>query len=333
MKAKAMVMHMTPARYEDIEAQLIRIFSAILFAPIIQIIQAKNPALGKELANSGELEKALRTGRIQWHGGIFSGTFNARISKELSELGATWDKRMKVYRMDNPPAWVRAAAALYTMTATQTHEEIKRALNEMQESLERRIAENPLDAEPTVKQLQMDFKPSAEALRISPTLAPDSIQRLADGYSNNMKLWIKTWSEDQIKALRQVVEKNALAGNRFDTLVDEIKMKYSTTEAKAKFLARQETALFSARFRQERFGEAGVTHYKWSTSHDSRVRPTADTHGKARLNDHRDLDGEIFAYANPPIVNKANGKRANPGQDWNCRCIDIPILTPLEVAA
>ena len=40
---------------------------------------------------------------------------------------------------------------------------------------------------------------------------------------------------------------------------------------------------------------------------------------------HKDLDGKIFEFANPPITNE-KGDRNNPGEDWQCRCEAIPIV-------
>lgn len=60
----------------------------------------------------------------------------------------------------------------------------------------------------------------------------------------------------------------------------------------------------------------GVTEYVWSTSDDERTRP-----------DHKALDGKRFAYADPPVSNKTTGTRANPGEDYGCRCVAIPVIS------
>ena len=54
---------------------------------------------------------------------------------------------------------------------------------------------------------------------------------------------------------------------------------------------------------------AGITKYKWSTSRDGSVRP-----------EHKTNNGKIFNWDRPPA------KTGNPGFDYNCRCVAIPIL-------
>ncbi len=65
----------------------------------------------------------------------------------------------------------------------------------------------------------------------------------------------------------------------------------------------------------------GILEYRWSTSKDERVR-----------HDHKALDTKIFSFASPPVTNLKTGARNNPGCDFGCRCIAIPIFrdTPAE---
>jgi SPP1 gp7 family putative phage head morphogenesis protein len=53
----------------------------------------------------------------------------------------------------------------------------------------------------------------------------------------------------------------------------------------------------------------------WSTSHDRRVRDS-----------HKELNGRVFTWDNPPIVDPARGRRAHPGQDYGCRCVAVPVM-------
>jgi SPP1 gp7 family putative phage head morphogenesis protein len=59
---------------------------------------------------------------------------------------------------------------------------------------------------------------------------------------------------------------------------------YGVGQRKAKFLARQETALLMSKFHEQRYKEIGVTKYIWSTSNDGdRVR-----------DDHKVLNNKVF---------------------------------------
>jgi uncharacterized protein with gpF-like domain len=46
---------------------------------------------------------------------------------------------------------------------------------------------------------------------------------------------------------------------------------------------------------------------------------------------HRELgamseSGTVFKYSEPPIVDVRTGRRANPGEDFQCRCTANPII-------
>jgi SPP1 gp7 family putative phage head morphogenesis protein len=95
-----------------------------------------------------------------------------------------------------------------------------------------------------------------------------------------------------------------------------IRNEYNVTRNRAKFLSRQETSLLVSKYREENYREAGIVYYRWSTSNDQRVR-----------HDHRELNGNIFRFDEPPVVDQKSGRRGNPGEDFSCRCIAIPLLS------
>lgn len=307
------------ADFADMETQLRAIFFRLLFEPLARVVAAANPQT-MELANSpaDTLRKAIESGKIQYSLGIFSGAFTADISRALRAIGAAFDARKKVYSMPaaDVPAWVSASSGVYQNRAAAAHEAARRKLDEIQANLADLVRTNRVSAGATVSRISAGFKASAKSLEVLPRITEASQKNLAEQYSTNMELWIKNFTEDMIAELREDVEDNALQGYRFDKLIDKIRDRSYVSVNKARFLARQETALFMSQYRRERFSEAGVTRYRWSTSRDGRVRDA-----------HKDLDGTIQLYSQPPIVDPRTGRRANPGQDFNCRCLDLPILS------
>lgn len=307
---------LTASYFIDVEKQLRRIFYDILFRPLLDVLQGAT-AQAPELLNVKEtwIVDALRTGRIQYSNGIFSGEFSAAISKALRRLGAAFDPRSRIYRIEpsRVPAWVVAEAAAYAMKAKGIHEELQRVLNETQSHLESLVYDHSVNPTKSIDAIDQGFKKAAAHLNVSPRLTPQAREELKKEYTNNMSIWIDKFSKEEIQALRQRVEINATQGYRFDRLIASIKNRFSVSENKATFLARQETSLFLSKFREKRFKDAGFVKYRWSDSHDARVRP-----------DHRHLNGRIFFYDDPPIVDQATGQRGNPGQAYGCRCVDIP---------
>lgn len=77
---------------------------------------------------------------------------------------------------------------------------------------------------------------------------------------------------------------------------------------RAKFIARDQTSKLVSAMNRERNLALGIEEYRWSTSKDERVRPS-----------HAKLEGKKFRWDDPPAV-------GNPGEDFNCRCVPIPLL-------
>lgn len=87
------------------------------------------------------------------------------------------------------------------------------------------------------------------------------------------------------------------------------------TKARAMLIARTESSRAASTVTQARAEWVGCTHFRWMSTGDADVRPL-----------HRKLDGRIFAYADPPVVDERTGIRGLPGQIWNCRCVQSPII-------
>ena len=157
-----------------------------------------------------------------------------------------------------------------------------------------------------------------EAITIVPTISPEQRAALKAQYVDDVSISVKNFTVAQTEKLRAMVEENlftGLADNK--SLVQSIVDEFGVTESKARFLSRQETSLFTAKYRKITYMEAGITHYKWSTAgdNDPRVRPM-----------HKELNGKIFTWDNPPITSPT-GARNHPGEDFGpCRCVAIGII-------
>jgi SPP1 gp7 family putative phage head morphogenesis protein len=300
-----------PQYYEQIEKSINDYLYELLFRPIIAILKDNTKQQVLLNAPISRLLQAIRNGSIQYYDGIFSGKFNAAIGKELRDIGAAYDHRANVYRLDSKliPPELLVAAQMLQDKAKKAHEALKRFLDEIEGKGFQGIT---LPSNNMVNKVAGDFRSFAKDYIVTPQLTDQSKKLIADNYNNNMNLYIKDWKTEQIKRLRSTVEENSIGGFRFDNLISRVQEQYSTTQAKAKFLARQETALFMSNYRKERFTEAGVRVYKWSARGPSLTRP-----------DHWRLNGKFFEYNNPPIVDLNSGRHGNPGTDYGCLCVDI----------
>jgi SPP1 gp7 family putative phage head morphogenesis protein len=87
------------------------------------------------------------------------------------------------------------------------------------------------------------------------------------------------------------------------------------TENRAILIARTEIARSHAIIQEGRATWIGSESYIWRTLRDPQVR-----------SDHKELEGQVFYWDQPPIADKRAGVRANPGCIYNCRCFAEPVL-------
>lgn len=137
-------------------------------------------------------------------------------------------------------------------------------------------------------------------------------------FTENIELSIKNFTDKQTIKLRHMVEQNALYGLKNQSLVDAIQKEFKVTLNKAKFLARNETGIFTAKYHKAKALSLGYTKYVWTGVNDERERKM-----------HKELNNLVFEFENPPIVNK-KGDRLNPGEDYNCRCVARTLTERLE---
>ena len=107
-------------------------------------------------------------------------------------------------------------------------------------------------------------------------------------------------------------------GLRVEALRDLLFERGRVSLSRAALIGRDQTLKTHAAIGRARMEAAGVTDYRWSTSRDELVR---------RM--HMELEGERFAFDDPPVTNPA-GDTNNPGEDYQCRCVPIPVIAELE---
>lgn len=321
---------LTESDFSDVESQLKELFYQLIFKPIVDLLKPHNAQVksaARQLKNSSNhrmlnakyspIVAGINSGKIQYVDGIFSGDFNAAISSALKGYGAKFNKRTATWAIMQQALPVEIVSAIkeYANTARQLHDALDGQLRKIEMNLSYEIQSNPIDATKTINKMDRQFNDQYGDALGTENLSATAKEKLNRAYAASLSPYIKRFSSEQIADLRAMVKANAEIGYRFDRLVSQIEQRYDVTQTKAEFLARQETSIFTSKARQARFGDVGITKYVWRTAQDSEVRE-----------DHRKLNGREFEYSKPPIVDEATGRRAGPGQDFNCRCIDEPMI-------
>lgn len=310
--------------YDSIESKIKALFKKEIYFPLLRELSLENKTIKN---SSDDLIKAIQSGRITFSQGKFSGKLNSSLSRELHAIGARWNKISKCYsiRVNALPMEIRSAISSSEYKFVDKMRRLDEKLSSIIPSqlADKLKIEHIFDR--TIWKVDKQFQSSVKNLTIAPELTDESAARIASEWQNNMKVWIKDFTELQIGKLRKDIQKSVFEGNRYGSLVKSIQDSYKVTANKAKFLARQETALLMTKFKEVRYQEAGVNEYKWKSVHGTPAHPVRPRH-KA-LND-ASQSGKIFKFDDPPITSEPGEpeRRNNPGADYNCRCTSIPVI-------
>lgn len=143
---------------------------------------------------------------------------------------------------------------------------------------------------------------------------------LGEFYRQQTQMWvadnvslIKSISQETLAKMQDIVLVGFRSGKTTTSIIKEIRQAYGVSKRKAQLIARDQMAKLNADITRSQQEDAGVREYTWRTSGDSRVRER-----------HRKLDGKVFSWDNPPVVDLKTGRRCHPGQDYQCRCVAIP---------
>ena len=328
-----------PEYAAQIEPELIAYFSEAIFQPLLDLLEAagiepkkRDQAKGRmpSLANAVEdpLTRALRTGRLWYADDVFSGELSASISKRLRALGATFDAKSRTFRLPiaRMPMDLRSAVSAAVSRSAAIHSDVIHTLELMQDTvataklglhLQKAVDKIAAGLQSQMQKTTMALDSVTVQMQIDPAMRAVITSQLTE----NLDLSIKQFASEKIPELRRMVEKNAAAGGRADRLGRIIEAQYGVSKRKAAFWARQETSLLTSKYHEEQSKRLGSKRYVWRTSRDEIVR-----------HDHRRLEGTVQLWSNPPVVDLATGRRAHPGEDYECRCLALPIVELADVS-
>lgn len=127
---------------------------------------------------------------------------------------------------------------------------------------------------------------------------------------------ITTWRQTNVHLIRSISddllpEVTKILNESTDIRGDLIE-RFGVAASRADLIARDQTLKLNGQITQHLQTDAGITRYRWNTSHDERVRP-----------EHQELDGTEQEWSAPPDTGNGNN---HPGGDIQCRCVAIPIL-------
>jgi len=313
--------------YGDTMARALNEFLyALIYKPILDVLRQVDQSKIKLNAKDPQdlhLMKKIQDGVILYDGEFMLGRFDAKSAKQIRDLGGEWDPFKSGYRFSpgKLTSNLKTAISASKERLKQVNDGLENVLGEADDRIDQALELVDLDAplDEILGGLQAQTVKAMNEIGVKYTLTHGQKETIKKEYTNNMKIYIKDWTEEHIQTLRKDVQANSMAGYRYNKLKDTLQYRYGTSKNKAEFLAQQETSLFMAKFRQQRFLDAGVNFYVWQTVRDGKVRP-----------EHQSLHDRIFQFGDPPVVDAATGRKGEPGEDFNCRCIARPITKPVH---
>lgn len=310
-----------PSYHKHLEKEIYSFLYENIFKELFAILDIKPTIKKANNSKNTDLITSLIEGKLTYEENkFFKGKINASISRQLRKLGARFNKTAKAYQLEPSklPTDIQHAIAQGKLKASEKVDKINNYLDSI-EGRELPEMKIELSFGRTLSDLDKQFDQTTRKI------IPDNLEvgmnqqdkdRLKDLYASNLEKYVKDWHDEAILRLRSKVMDNTLAGYRAENLIRDIKEENGISWRKSKFLARQEASLITAKYREVRYTDNGINYYVWSTSGDEKVRKR-----------HRELDRKIFRFDNPPIVDIHAMRRANPSEDFNCRCVAIPVLS------
>lgn len=150
-------------------------------------------------------------------------------------------------------------------------------------------------------------------------VAPRVSQRTISKWRKENTDLIVTLQGRQIDRITTILQRGR--NLRVEELRERMEAAFGIERRHADLLARDQTLKLNAQITREQHEKGGIKRYTWSSSLDERVRDR-----------HRELHGQIFSYDDPPIIDPRTGERGHPGDDYQCRCVAIPIVDWLDDA-
>lgn len=297
---------------KPLQAEIQSIFDEMVFGGVLSIVQDV-----RENATSGSaLVRAIRSGLLRVREGWVRGTLSAAISKELRDAGAKWDPRRREWNVSgaNLTPEVRRAVTLHEKQYSDLTNQFTMRIGEIEDGVQAELKLRDWNSQHTEEMMSREMRRTVtDALGVNPTMTTGQKALMRTEYKMNLDRSIKNFAAEKTEKLREIVQDFVTGGKTRAELIQAIKGQKKMSGERAKFIARQETALFTTKLKQAQYQSVGLDEYIWHTMGDGRVRDS-----------HRALNRTKQRWSNPPLTDK--DRHVHPGEDFNCRCQAAPIV-------
>lgn len=145
-------------------------------------------------------------------------------------------------------------------------------------------------------------------------------ERLKASVTENVGL-ISSIKEDYLGKVEGAVMRSVTTGNGLQDLVPQLEKIGGLSKNRARFIALDQTRKANAFIARQRMEDIGIKKFEWV--HSGGSQKPRDYHRERHPNG---LNGGIFSFDDPPVIDTATGEKGFPGQLVNCKCSMVPII-------
>lgn len=151
----------------------------------------------------------------------------------------------------------------------------------------------------------------------------ETMEDLVNKWSYESTQKITSYPKEYLNQVQEVINWGFRTGQPLINVYRRLEKVTGDSRSHVRMIARDQMGTLNYELTRYEHETMGVTQYKWVTKHDSRVRDC-----------HRELDGHIFDWNNPPAdwymtVSRGivyTGNYYHPGQAIGCRCRAAPVF-------
>lgn len=153
------------------------------------------------------------------------------------------------------------------------------------------------------------------------TLTAKSLREGATGdvvkaaIAENVQL-IRSIAQQYLGDVQGLVMRAITQGNGLADIVPQLQQRHKLTLKRARLIANDQVRKTTSALNTSRAKANGIRKFQWVHSGG----------GREPRELHLQLDGQVFSYEDPPVIDERTGEKGMPGQLINCRCIARPIL-------
>jgi SPP1 gp7 family putative phage head morphogenesis protein len=143
-------------------------------------------------------------------------------------------------------------------------------------------------------------------IAVDPIAAEPWLAPVLEAWRASNTALIRGLGSENSAAVEELVRRAWEEGQTTEWLQRQLQRRLGITGRRAELIARDQIGKLNGQLTMVRQSTYGITHYRWMTSMDERVRQQ-----------HADRHGERFAWASPP-------DDGHPGMPIQCRCVAEP---------